>query len=307
MNEEFVQNIRQAVEERLGEGFRVTLQTVRKNNNVLMKGLIISQEGKNISPTVYLDSYYRDYINGASEEDIVGSIIDAAEKGMPKSLVNLDFFTDFSAMESRICYRLIHAEKNRELLEEIPYIPFLDLAICFFYPFYHEEIGSGSITIRNSHMEKWGGSVQTLWERAERNTEMLYPAQCSPMSTLLMELMGQKQPEEYVGSLPQKKSEGELQMLVLSNRQRMFGAGVVLYKDYLEQLADWFEDSFYILPSSVHEVILLSCRYQGEKGQLKRTIHEVNTTQVECQEVLSDSLYLYDRDAKQIRIAETEI
>ena len=94
----------------------------------------------------------------------------------------------------------------------------------------------------------------------------------------------------------------EVPLRVLSNVKRVHGAICMLYPDVLENLAQEEQRSFYILPSSVHEVILLADTGSGLPGELKAMIAEVNSTQVAPEEVLSDSLYYYDFTDKKVKI-----
>ena len=80
----------------------------------------------------------------------------------------MDFFKDFEKVKDRIVYRLIHAGRNKELLDEIPHIPFWDLAICFSYSFWSEELGDGMILIRNEHMESWKGLLTSAYLNEDR-------------------------------------------------------------------------------------------------------------------------------------------
>ena len=304
---EFMDMVKKEMEGRLGDHYEVALQTVRKNNNVFKRGIMVTTKGKNIAPTVYLDNFYEAYLGGMEMSRVMEEVYTAFEKGSPAGSLNLDFFMDFQEVKTKICYRLINASMNEELLHEIPYIPFLDLAISFFCPVEGQEIGRGSITIRNEHMEKWGVTVSELWKYAEKNTRTGYPAECCPFEDLLLDLV--RQPDEvhsavHWAELPStERVPGEIPMKILTNQKRLFGAAVVLYKGYLKRLAERLGQSFYLLPSSIHEwILLLKDEGSMDEEQLKNMIHEVNTSQLEPQDVLSDSLYYYDATKKRILI-----
>ena len=122
------------------------------------------------------------------------------------------------------------------------------------------------------------------------------------MENVLHEMMTE---EEYLNGVPQEESRDFLAgnpLRVLSNVQRVQGASCMLYPGLLKQLAGKEENSFYILPSSIHEVILLTDRRMETPEQLKEMIAEVNRTQVAPEEVLSDSLYYYDSRKENIRL-----
>lgn len=213
--------------------------------------------------------------------------------------MDLSFFTDYEKVKDKVCYRLINQQKNADLLREIPSLPFLDLAICFFYPFEHSEIGSGSILIKNDHLERWEVSVRNLWRDANNNTRRLYPQQCCPMEEMLLEMAGKSRGQW--DALPEGPiASGELPMKILTNHQRIFGAAVILYDNYLERLAEKWECSFYVLPSSIHEVIIFPKLEADEGETLQKIVEEVNATVLDPQEILSNNVYLYDRERKKI-------
>lgn len=296
--EEFILEVQSRAAQQLGDGYEVKFQTFRKNNNTPMQGLTVMEKGKNFSPAIYLDSYYSAYKNGMSMEEVLDNIMRIIREETPQAGIDMNFLTDYGVVKDRICFRLINEKKNRDILPEIPYLPFLDLAICFFYPYEHREIGSGSILVRNDLVERWGVSVQEIWRAAHANTPQIFRPECFSMNDILC---GRQ--EEKTQEFPEAgQKEGDDFMFVLSNRLRIFGSSVLLYDGWPEKIAKFFGKNYYILPSSVHEVILLPDRGEESPKDLKRLIREVNQTEVESQEVLSDSLYYYDCGEKNIKI-----
>ena len=296
----FGEEIKRGLEDRFEGNLEIKLQEVKKNNGVMLLGIMVNDTEKNVAPTVYLDDLFRDWEGGRTMEDILDLLERSIRSGMPKKRIDMEFFTDYDVVKDKICYKLINGEKNRELLEEIPNIPFLDLAICFYYPFYHEEIGHGSILIRNDHLKSWGVTVTDVWKAAEHNTRLAYPQQCCPMEELLLEITGKK--AKIWPALPEENEEGPFAMKILTNRQRVFGAAVILYDRYLEELADCLNGNFYLLPCSIHEMILLPEKENMEKRFLENMVRDSNEKVVEEQEYLSDHVYFFDRTRKRVEI-----
>lgn len=298
----FAGKVRDAVEKKLGETYKVEVREVQKNNGVILHGLLILEDHRNVIPTLYLEPFWEAYESGTSLAEIVRRLIKIYREELPKTSVDIEFFRYFEKVSERICYRLIRQKGNEELLRDIPHIPFLDLEICFFYAYNGEALGEGAILIRNSHMELWNTTVKELLELAQKNTPELFPWRCNSMECVLREMMTE---EEYLTEMPREES-GNLPagtpLWVLSNAQRVQGASCMLYPGLLKQLAKKEGNSFYILPSSIHEVILLTDRKMESPEQLKDMIAEVNRTQVAPEEVLSDSLYYYDFRKENIRI-----
>lgn len=89
-------------------------------------------------------------------------------------------------------------------------------------------------------------------------------------------------------------------MYVLSNKSRVDGAACMLYPNLIQDFAEAIQSSFYIIPSSIHELLLLPTRHLEESQEIKSMIREINDTQVSAEEILSYSLYLYDKEERRI-------
>ncbi len=289
----FINEIKERVQTRLGEEAEVRLRSVLKNNGVLLWGIIVTRRGENISPTIYLESFYEAHIKGISLDEIVEAIVNSYRNVPVKMGVNMDFFKDFEKVKERVAYRLVHLEKNKELLGDIPFIPYLDLAICFYYAFEDTAMGEGAILIRRSHMDMWNTDVEELFRLAQENTPKLYPPEMMGMQTIIEQLLG-------AGDIEGLEASEPANMYVLTNQKRIQGAAVLLYPELLEDIARKMGNGFYIIPSSVHEVILVPFHKEADVDSIKNMIHEVNNTQVEPEDVLSDSLYAYDLKDKRI-------
>lgn len=301
----FANEIQDKISERLGTDYQVRIQKVQKNNGVHLQGLVISSSTQNISPTFYLDDYFEAYCNGYAMERIIESILHIYRENTPKGHIDMSFFKDFQMIKNKICYRLVNAKQNQELLEKVPHILFLDLAICFYYAFENEELGSGTILIYHTHLKMWNATTEELFALAQKNTPRIFSWECSSMQKVMEELMNEEL-EFGEGTLFEMQENEpfyrDVPMQILSNRTRTFGAACILYPGVLEQLSSKFESDFYILPSSIHEVILLFDSKSESPQELKKMIAEVNRTQVQVQEVLSNSLYYYSAKQKQIKI-----
>lgn len=300
---EFAQTVQAAVQKELGKGYEVTLREVSKNNSVTLLGLIIAADGQNISPTIYLDSFREAYEEGAPLSCIVEKILEIYKKDTPRKSIDMGFFKDFEKVKDRICYRLINREKNETLLTQIPYVEFLDLAICFYYAYQGKELGDGSILIFNTHMEMWDTSVSELLTLAQQNTPVLFPWECRTMEDVLCELMQEEDlKEEDIDKTEPSGGAAGIHMRILGNRSHVYGAGCILYPGLLEELAKKEDKNFYILPSSIHEVILLEAEGVEDAEILKTMIMDVNDTQVEPEEILSYNLYYFNRTDNHVRI-----
>lgn len=277
----FAEMVSRAVSEELGGECQVKLQEVMKNNGVLLQGLVILTEKQNLSPTIYLNSFLELYETGVPLVDIVARILEIYRKDMPQEHVNMDFFREFDKVKSRICYRVINRERNRLLLEHIPHVDFLDLSICFFYAYQSSVLGSGSILVYNNHAAMWQSSTQDLMKLAQENTKRIFPWELQDMGELFQD---------------------DIPMRVLSNSQKIHGAACMLYPGVLREVAEKVQENLYILPSSIHEVILMPESVVDDTQYIRNMIREVNTVHVGREEILSDSLYLYHYQKNRVEI-----
>lgn len=295
---EFCNVIKDMVQQRLGKDVEVELQEVVKNNNVCLRGMVFKAEETNVSPTIYLDSFFYSYSRGMSLEDIVSTIVNSYQSVPENGEIDLSFFKDFAKVKDKIAYRLVNRKYNERFLSQVPFIPYLDLAICFFYSYSDKVLGDGTILVQKSHMKLWNTDLRELFELAQQNTPRLYPMEMIGMEVMLEELMcKQGMPTEEIR---RQLEQTHYPMFVLTNAKRLHGAATILYPDLLQQVANKAEGDFYIIPSSVHEVIIVPFLEDMEQSFIKDMIYDTNRTQVEPEEVLSDSLYAYNVKDKRI-------
>jgi len=291
--EQFADKLYKEIVKELGREVRAEVREVRKNNGVILHGLLVRKQGQDVAATIYLDTFLEAYESGMAFRPIVRKVLDICREEWDREPVDMGFFQSFGQVRDRICYRLVRRKGNEGMLEGIPYIGFLDLAICFYYA-YHGEMGDGTIQINNSHMEMWGTCTEELFGLSERNTPRLFPWECCGLQETLEEMAGMGGDAADSGGAAEALCEEDL-MKVLSNTGKIHGAACILYPGVLEEIAGKTGHDLFILPSSVHEVILLPDTGRESSEALRQMVQEVNSTQVAPEEVLSDTLYRYDR------------
>lgn len=288
----FTTLVRNEVEKRTGDEYHVRLNNVCKNNGVVLCGLTLMQEDSNISPTIYLNHYYNAYEHGDTTlGTVIDEVMDTYEQNRVNRSIDLRFFLNYETVKERIVFKLVNTEKNRELLADVPHIPFHDLSIIFQCMVAKEMYGTASILIHNVHLTLWKINAGELYERALENTPRLQGYQISDMRSVIEEMAA-------LTSQPVTLNEegSDVPLYVLSNRVRVHGATCILYPDLLHHFANAVDSDLYVLPSSIHEVILLPTHDRQDVIQLKDMVREINDSQVEPEEVLSDSVYYYSRN-----------
>lgn len=299
--EAFKKELVRRVQEKLGEGVDVTLHRVTKNNGVIWDGLTISKDEKRPIPTIYLEEFYRWHEKGESMEGVIEALLDSYGKEDCLREVTLDYFCDYEKIQDQIYYKLINQEMNKELLVEVPHILFLDLAIVFYYRIEEEQLEGATVLIHNSNLKLWGVTKDQVYQTATLNTPKKMPFTFQGMEEILKTMLKEQGEEEefqdFVIQNKQKKSEI---MYVLTNEEKYFGAACLLYPHVMEHISQLFHSSFFILPSSIHECILVPVSGQYSQNELVEMVTEINETQLDPMEVLSDCVYYYDKEDRVI-------
>lgn len=291
--EEFKELIREKAETEIGG--RATIHTMHKNNGVKLDALVIMTMECNISPSIYLNSFYKEYMEctnreGALEE-IWGEIKQTYFNNIPNESIDTDCILDFSRVRGRIHMKIVNREKNKELLEQLAYIPYLDLAIVFTIAMIVEDCEMATITVRRDFMETWGVDESELWNIACEN--MAEDFEVISMYKLL---------EEY--NVMAAKNCLDIDMYVMTNHSRVQGAVTMVQPGVMCKVAEELDaEKLIILPCSVHELILLNADNKIDTDFLNIKVREVNKNGVLPEEVLSDHVYIYDKESDEVKIA----
>ena len=270
------------------ETSQVEISVVKKNNGFSKAGLSIREDEHDVSPLLYLDDYYIHYQNGELLENIIRNIRADYDKKVQMAAVKIPNLQEFENIRGRVIYRLVNYEKNKEILEDCPHIRLYDLAVTFRWVARIDDVGVSTSLITNKQVKEWGVSVNDLVLAARQNTPRLFPAQIIDMEEMLA---GMVSFILYPSTIP---------MYILTNKQELNGASALLYGDILKDFANKKGADMYILPSSIHEVIMVPADRINDPTKLLSIVHDANTTVVSIGDVLSDSVYYYDRKKDQI-------
>lgn len=295
--ENFVDTMRKKVEALSETGTKVMIMEVCKNNGVKKKGLMVKAKDSNMAPTVYLEEFYGEYKRGKTLEEIAEAVVGVYRDSDRFQGMHMEDFKDFKQMKSQLVFRMVNYEKNAEMIKNSPYITFLDLAIVPYISFPIDESNWGSILVRNEHLEIWGITNEKVMKIAAENTPKLMQPQIRKMEDTIRQLLvsgGGKEAKEYEKFLEEmEESENKVPMYVLTNSKNLYGATCMIYDGVVEMFAEEMGEDIYILPSSIHEVILLPVSKALNSMELKAMVQEINMTQIPVEEVLSDHVYKF--------------
>ena len=281
----FIETIRKRAGKTAGKGGKAFINKVMKNNGKEMDGLVILEDGYSVAPAIYLNDYYNDYRSGTDLDEIMNDILTNYYKNRDSVCFNTDFFSDFDKLKGRIIFRLINFEKNKALLAEVPHKKFMDLAIVYYVIVKRSESYMATTMIKNDFLDKWGVNADLLFELAKKNTPKILKARIAPITGFLNEISGSD-----IYDIP---DETESYMFVLTNITRVNGASCMLYNGVLERFSKRLNRDLYILPSSVHELIIVPADENVSSEDLKHIVRDINVKGVADDEVLSDNVYTF--------------
>ena len=290
---EFIEKVREGLSDKLKPSYEIVLKKIAKNNNVDRYGLSVFSKEKNktdrVSRIVYLEDFYQEYQENQryNLEKIVEELYSIfLSFDMPE--FNETDYTDINKVKDRIIFELVNYKMNEKRLSNRPFIRVMDLAIIF--AFVATDLGRdfGVIHITNEMANNFGLTKDEIWDIAKRNTPKLLEADIVPMSSFV--------PDES------EDTEAD-EMYILCNKKKAGGAGVLLYDRILENISSKLESDLYILPSSIHETIIIRADKDKNISDLQDMVKNINNTVVSTEDILSDKVYHYIRSNKELKIA----
>lgn len=289
---EFSNKILQEIKKMIPKDQRVEVSSIMKNNGITEEAVSIVEKDKNISPTIYLGEFYEWYKEGVELEFLAAEIVRRNNEYKLEESLDVGFFVNYEKAKKRIVFKLINREKNRKLLENIPYVDYMDLVMVFYYLIHDEEAGNATILIHNSHLKMWNVGRDDIYREACHNTPNLLPAAITGMREIIEQMLG-----EQIGD---QAPPDDIPMYIMTNPMKMNGAATMAYPNVVRNFANALGKNVFIIPSSIHEVILVP-ESGTEGGKLNEMVREVNETQVDPKEVLADHVYYYDREENKMQ------
>lgn len=289
----------------------VDVTKVIKNNGIYKTALIIRKVDGNLSPTIYMDEYYEMYERGASFDEIMPHVIDVYCNSLSASEPDLEFFGNFEEIKNKLMCKVINKDRNEELLRSVPYVECLDLAIVFYIIVEMSHNHQGTVLIKNEHMERWKAKLDDIYEAALKNTKEELGTCIWNIEDVLLDMIdhsvqNEERKEDLKAMIENDMSHIKRSPLyVMSNKSKCLGAACMLDQETLKKFSERINSSFYILPSSIHELILVPDDDTDPlfKEHLLDMVIEVNATQIDADEFLADRVYRFPRELGYITFA----
>lgn len=272
------------------EEYKASINHVVKNNSVKLDGICLHRAGDTLSPTIYLNHFYEEYLEGRPLHSIISEIASTLSNEIPELEFNTRLYDNYEAIRHQIIFRLVNYERNEELLSSCPYLPFCDLAITFRWLVHSDSSGIASALITNKEMDLWNITLEELYQTARINTRNLFPATIEPIQQLLTKYLDtDSEIQELLDCTP-----NDFHLYMLSNEARINGSTCMIYDGILADFTKKFKKDLYILPSSIHEVLLMPVEEGINEQSLLNLVRDANRSVVSLPDILSDSIYRYD-------------
>ncbi len=277
-----------------------------KNNSVYRVGIRFWMPGERISPAIYMEPYYDNYKSGKPIKEIMKDIVSELERAYEVGRkFPADGLGEYEQMKGLVQPVLINAKANRERVRHSPHIIMEDLTVAF-QVVCHVETGNMCTPVMDEHLEEWGIGKEQLYEQAFKNVQESEEYTLYGLDDFIEGALKGQQPEEDFLVAPEHFASDNHEMYILSNRDVSCGAVAMVCPDVMEKVCRLFPDGFYILPSSIHECIIVSKGRGLRVKELEEMVREINQNDVGAEERLSDHVYEYDREKKSIRLAAKE-
>lgn len=292
------------------ENFKSTLTTIIRNklvapykvltykafkNGKEVDAFTITKEDTAATPTFYFKNLLEDYKNGKSITDIADDVLDLYFYAAKNSPTNIEECQDFNIQKNKICYRIVNKEAYKNQLPSIPHIDFFDLAIIFYSILSIDEESEMSFTVTNDMLRVWNATPQELFILATTNTPKLLPINITSLNALMfqVDIPQHETISDTIDNLPFDY------VYAITNEYSRNGFSGIFYPGVLKCLGKRF-GNFYLLPSSIHEALIVPEDCGMTPEYLKEMVKAVNTDVVSPDEYLSDSIYQYNVEQDKI-------
>lgn len=292
------EHIRDFLPEEIRESAAISVHAKRGTNDTLRYGLMIRHGDEKASPLLYLEDAWQFHKNGAEMETLLRNLAEIYMEQPAIDSVDLSF--EYESVKDRVIFQIFNKEANRSSLRERIYTD-VGQGFVKVYAIHQKLDGAvekGNIPITHGMMQSYGYDMQDIIQRAEENTPQIYPAVFTQMKRVLSKL-GQ---DEFTDENPVLEH-----FFVLSNTDGYRGSGVLFYSGMQEKIAEDLGQDYYVIPSSIHEMLIVPESAGMTAEDLEQMVQTVNGEVVLKEDFLSNKVLFYDREKEQLRIALPEI
>lgn len=278
---EFTEKISNEIRKYLPEDMKtvdIHVDEIRKLNNEPYHGMSIRKEGASAGIVINLDEAFKRFTNGRSMQETMKDISETLQQGSRSIPDVTNLLGDYGEVKKHLMVRLVGRAQNREMLKTIPHRDVADMALLAYIVVKDDKEGLASSVVNDRLLSQYGVTKEQLLTDAIHSSEELYPSGIHTLG----EVLGMPETDD----MPK--------MYVLSNSRSEYGAACISYSGVLDAAAEKLGKDFFVLPSSIHEVLLVPDDGNADITALKQMVHDVNASEVDPPDVLTNNVYHYD-------------
>ena len=312
--EEFINTIKDTIKDYLPEEYKDAEVNLLENRNLNTHytGLTVTRKGDTLAPTINLNALFENY--GQQTENNLASVMEEVTSVIQHTPGKFDIgrVMDYDRVKKNLFMKLSAAEKNADVLEHTPHITKEDLALTFHIMLDQGEKGTATTMITDKMMDAYGVDLEKLYQDALHNSPVIAPAQIENMGEVLERMMLEDMkaagaPAEVIQEMEKdlQETSRDNPMTVITNNRSTDGAAAIFYPGVMDQVGERLNGDYFILPSSVHEILVVPDDGNISFRELTDMVKEVNRTQVAPEDRLTDQVYHYDTADRIFEKAET--
>ena len=291
--EELLRRLSDTVEE--SDSIDIQYQQMVKNNGWKRDAIVIRTKEERMTPVIYPESLYQQHLQGACWEEMVKNIWEYYEHQLTfaESYFHVDDICNWEKIKERLFVKVVATDMNRGILETVIHKEKLDLSVIVYAKLgdMDDELLT-SFLVKKEQPQIWNRSEDEVFETAWQNTRQQQILFMS-MNEVISSMMSEEERSLIFDGDPDRM---ESILYVLTNTYKNLGAVYMLFPDIMDRIADELGGDLYILPSSIHEVLIMKVTDMYEIPQLRQIIHEVNVTQLSLEQRLSEQVYRYCKE-----------
>lgn len=285
---EFVKEIQNNIKDYLPKDYQdaeISIEDFQKLNKTCT-GIQTVRPGEDMGIVINLDYFCGMYLYSVCDlKEILQEIADLVINSPTPE--NLEWVTNYDKIKERLFIRVSSAETNKEIFKTAPHQLIEDLVITVHVAVLIDEDQCQSILVEDKLLEAYGISKEQLFADAMSNSPKLLPSDVKTINAAIEDTWPEKIiTDDIIGNPP---------MYVVSNTQGINGASVIFYPHFMEKMGSLLKSDFFLLPSSIHEMILVPDDGIVNADILYTLVQEVSTNRVEMADRLTNNVYHYDR------------
>ncbi|MDY4054307.1 MAG: DUF5688 family protein [Blautia sp.] len=296
---EFVNKLEQDLKDAMADispGATVDVRSMEKLQEGSYTGITISPAGGNVGMNLNANQLFDQMQDGQSYEGVLAVAVSTAERGLhDMPAVDVSELMNYEAAKKYLCFDVVGSDRNADMLEKVPHTDKENISMVYRLQLDSTENGAATVLITNAMMEQFGVTKEQLHADAMENAQEIRPADFRTMAAVMAEMMGM--PEEMMADMAPP-------MYVATNQDKVQGAAVMFYPDFMDQAAKELGGDIFILPSSVHEVLILPDDGNMNAQELKEMVTSINASEVSPEDRLTDSVYHYDAQERIFELGE---